>query len=179
MYVCINWFRSYLSSRCFRVKYNNDFSFPHTCLCGVPQGSVLDPLLFVMYTTPLSTLVLSLSLNHYLYADDTTFSLLPSIKSQIAHLVMHHLVFGINFQIHSVSLTILVSIHLLIHFSTHLYHHPHSRHPSLLHSFTSGSKPTFSTNPVHRRFLLPNGLPHDNGTGPTYHAHHFIFSFAF
>jgi len=33
---------------------------------------------------------------------------------------MHHLVFGINFQIHSVSLTILVSIHLLIHFSTHL-----------------------------------------------------------
>jgi len=28
---------------------------------------------------------------------------------------MHHLVFGINFPIHSVSLTILVSIHLLIH----------------------------------------------------------------
>ena len=31
---------------------------------------------------------------------------------------MHHLVFGINFQIHSVTLTISVSIHLLIHFST-------------------------------------------------------------
>jgi len=77
---------------------------------------------------------------------------------------MHHLVFGINFQIHSVSLTILVSIHLLIHFSTHLYHHPHSRHPSLLLSFTPGSKPTFSTNPSHRRFLLPTGLPHDSGT---------------
>ena len=39
--------------------------------------------------------------------------------SQIAHLDMHHLVFGINFQIHSVSLTNLVLIHLLIHFSTH------------------------------------------------------------
>ena len=50
----------------------------------------------------------------------------------------------------AVSLTILVSIHLLIHFSTHL-----CRHPSLLHSFTPGSKPTFSTNPFHRRFLLP------------------------
>ena len=36
----------------------------------------------------------------------------------MAHLDMHHLVFGINFQIHSVSLTILVSIHLLIRFST-------------------------------------------------------------
>ena len=54
----------------------------------------------------------------------------PSWKSQIAHLDMHRLVFGINFQIHSVSLTILVSIHLLIYLSTHLCHHPHSRHPS-------------------------------------------------
>ena len=41
-------------------------------------------------------------------------------KSQIAHLDMHHLVFGINFQNHSVSLNILVSIHILIHFSIHL-----------------------------------------------------------
>ena len=96
-------------------------------------------------------------------------------------IVMHHLVFGINFQIHSVSLTIVVSIHLLIHFSTHLCHHPHSRHPSLLHSFTPGSKPTFSTNPFHRRFFLPTGLPHDNGTGPDLsgyqHARHLICSF--
>ena len=81
----LNWFRSYLSSRCFRVKCNNDFSSSHTCLCGVPQGSVLDPLLFVMYTTQLSTLVSSLSFNHHLYADDTTFSLLPSIKFPLQH----------------------------------------------------------------------------------------------
>ena len=37
------------------------------------------------------------------------------------------------------------------------YHH-HSHHPSLFHSFTPGSKPTFSTNPSHLRFLLPTGL---------------------
>jgi len=89
----LNWFRSYrfrfghtlrhcarykstyyyyyLSSCCFHVKCNNNLSSLHTCLYGVPQGSVLGPLLFVMYTTPLSTLISSLSLNHHLYADDT------------------------------------------------------------------------------------------------------------
>ena len=40
-----------------------------------------------------------------------------------------------------------------------------SHHPSLLHSFAPGSKPTFSANPSHLRLLLPTGLSHDNGTG--------------
>jgi len=46
-------------------------SSEHISTCGVRQGSVLGPLLFVMYTTPLSTLISSLSLNHHLYSDDT------------------------------------------------------------------------------------------------------------
>ena len=86
---------------------------------------------------------------------------------------MHHIVFGINFQIHSVSLTILVSIHLLIHFSTHLYHHPHSRHPSLLHSFTPGSKPTFQQIlPTADFFYLLDCLTITK-LDRTYHAHHY------
>ena len=73
---------------------------------------------------------------------------------------MHHPVCGINSRILSVSLAIShVSTHLLIHLSAHLYYHHHSHHPSLLHSFTPGSKPTFSTNPSHLRLLLPTGLP--------------------
>jgi len=62
---------------------------------------------------------------------------------------MHHADSGINFQIHSVSLASHVSTHFLIHLSAHLCHHHHSHHPSLLHSFTPGSKPTSSTNPSH------------------------------
>ena len=73
----LNWFESYLTSRSFRVKCDMDFFSEHISSCGVPQGSVLGPLLFVMYTTPLSTLISSLSLNHHLYADDTQLS--PSI----------------------------------------------------------------------------------------------------
>ena len=85
----LNWFRSYLSSHCFRVKCNNNLSSLHACLCGVPQGSVLGPLLFVMYTTPLSTLISSMFLNHHLYADDTQLflSFHPSeFHSNITHL---------------------------------------------------------------------------------------------
>jgi len=85
---------------------------------------------------------------------------------------MHYLVFGINFQIHSVSLTCLVLIHLLIHVSAHL-----SYHPSLLHSFTAGSKPTFSTNSFHLRLLYLLDCLMVTGLDYTYHAHHLIFSF--
>ena len=75
-------------------------------------------------------------------------------KSQIAHSDMHHPVCGINSRFLSVSLASHVSIHLLVHLSAHLYYHHHSHHPSLLHSFTPGSKSTFSTNPSHRRFFF-------------------------
>ena len=78
-----------MSSRCFRVKWETDLSSWHTSSCGVPQGSVFGPLLFVMYTTPLSILISSCSLNHHLYADDTQLflSFLPThFYSNIDHL---------------------------------------------------------------------------------------------
>lgn len=67
----LNWFRSYLENRSMHVKVENSFSKSYPCTSGVPQGGVLSPLLFLIYTYDLpSKLKTHPSVKVQLYADD-------------------------------------------------------------------------------------------------------------
>ncbi len=64
------WFGSYLSNRTQTVSINGCKSLPAPLKYGVPQGSVLGPVLFILYTQQLSSLILEHQLCHHSFSDD-------------------------------------------------------------------------------------------------------------
>ena len=72
--LALGWFKSYLSGRTHSVKVllGNTLSHPAVLQYGVPQGSVLGPILFSLYTNPISSIINShSSINRHFNTEGT------------------------------------------------------------------------------------------------------------
>ena len=66
----LRWLSSYLSGRSHVVKIGNEFSHSVQDDCGVPQGSVMGPVLFSLYSAPIYDIIKAHDLSCMIYADD-------------------------------------------------------------------------------------------------------------
>jgi len=75
-----------------QVTFNGQLSGKELLLFGVPQGSVLGPLLYLLYTAELERLILRHGLNIHQYADDSqVYNSVPVSDARIAVVCVHEI----------------------------------------------------------------------------------------
>ena len=66
----LDWLRSFITERSQFIAVGTERSETVACLSGVPQGSVLGPILFSMYVSPVGDLTAQHNISYHQYADD-------------------------------------------------------------------------------------------------------------
>jgi len=82
-----NWLNSYLSGRSNSVRVGSSSSPVTPSICGVPQGSVLGPVLFSIYISPIAHIASQFNVRQQQYADDTQLMLFLSPSNLESSLV--------------------------------------------------------------------------------------------
>ena len=92
----LSWIESYLTNRTARVKIGSVESEAKSISIGVPQGSILGPLLFILYTRDLQKIAELYGLSLHMYADDSQLSIsfvpetfdavLKKVQSCVSHI---------------------------------------------------------------------------------------------
>ncbi len=100
----LNLFKSYLSDRRQFVCMGRHKSKIGSVKFGVPQGSLLSPLLFCMYIFPLGHYLRSLCLNYHLYADNTQVYIHSKPGDYPAVAFLEHCISEINLRVSKFSL---------------------------------------------------------------------------
>lgn len=68
--IALQWLKSYFSNRVSRVRIDDELSAEHVMNYGLPQGSTVGPLSFIVYIIPLGRIITKYGLSYHMYADD-------------------------------------------------------------------------------------------------------------
>jgi len=111
----LHWFASYLSNRSQSVEINGNFSQFKQITCGVPQGSIIGPFLFILY---INDIISSSSVMKFiLFADDTNLFFSHRSLDRLISTVNQELINIANWlNINKLSLNVNKTHFILLHF---------------------------------------------------------------